>query len=224
MDIKDLYVNLPIQGIIKSTKYWLNKSSNNEEIIKQVLNILQTIMKQNYFQYKDKLYQPEKGIAMGSPISSTMAESYLQYIEGTHIKQWWDAGKITYYRRYVDNIIIIYDTTKVQDIITEQEINMDNNLQFKMTTENNNTINYLDLNLKRNESNLELSIYRKPKNTDTTIYYQSNHPYEQKIAAFRYYINRMITLPITERSKIEEWNTIISIATSNGYPKRIIHN
>ena len=49
-----------------------------------------------------KLYQPEKGIAMGSPISITMAESYLQYIEGTHIKQWWDAGKITYYRRYVD--------------------------------------------------------------------------------------------------------------------------
>ena len=49
MDIKDLYVNLPIQGIIKSTRYWLNKSNNNEEIIKQVLNILQTIMKQNYF-------------------------------------------------------------------------------------------------------------------------------------------------------------------------------
>jgi len=48
--------------------------------------------------------------------------------------------------------------------------------------------------------------------------------YEQKIAAFRYYINRMITLPITERSKIEDWNTIISIATSNGYPKRIIYN
>jgi len=72
-----------------------------------------------------------------------------------------------------------------------------------MTTENNKTINYPDLNLKRNESNLEISIYRKPTNTDTTIHYQSNHPHEQKIAAFSYYINRMITLPITERSKIE---------------------
>jgi hypothetical protein len=71
---------------------------------------------------------------------------------------------------------------------------------------------------------MEISIYRKPTNTDTTIHYQSNHPYEQKIAAFQYYINRMITLTMTETSKIEEWNTLISIATSNGYPKRIIYN
>jgi len=164
MDIEDLYVNLPIQGIIKSTRYWLNKKNNNEEIIKQLLNILQTIMKQNYFQYKDKLYQPEKGIAMGSPKSSTMAESYLQYIKVTHIKQWWDAGKITYYRKYVDDIIIIYDTTKLQDIVGEQKINsIDKNLQFKMTTENNNTINYLDLKLKRNETIWKLVYTENPQ-------------------------------------------------------------
>ena len=28
--------------------------------------MLQTIMKQNCFQYNDKFFQPEKGIAMGS--------------------------------------------------------------------------------------------------------------------------------------------------------------
>jgi len=121
-------------------------------------------MKQNYFQYKDKLYQPEKGIAMGSPKSSTMAESYLQYIKVTHIKQWWDAGKITYYRKYVDDIIIIYDTTKLQDIVGEQKINsIDKNLQFKMTTENNNTINYLDLKLKRNETIWKLVYTENPQ-------------------------------------------------------------
>jgi len=134
-------------------------------------------------------------------------------------------GEILYYKRYVDDIIIIYDTKKVQENAIVQEINkIDENLQFKMTTENNHTINYLDLALKRNNNNLEISIYRKATNTDTTIHYQSNHPYEQKIAAFRYYINRMLTLPITERSKKEEWNTIISIATKNGYPEHIIHN
>jgi len=76
-----------------------------------------------------------------------------------------------------------------------------------MTTEDNNVINYLDLTLKRNSNNIYLSIYRKATNTDTTIYYQLNHPYEHKIAAFRYYINRMTTLPITEKSKTDEWNT-----------------
>ena len=200
LDIKDLYMNLPPKVIIKATRHWLNKNNNNREIINQVLNILWTIMKQNYFQYKDKFYQPERGKGMGSPISGTMAETYLQYIEETNIKQWWDTGEIIHYRRYVDDIIIIYDTKKIQDNIIEQEINkIDENLQFKMTTEDNNTINYLDLTLKRSSNTIDLSIYRKATNTDTTIHYQSNHPYEHKIAAFRYYVNRMNTLPITEK-------------------------
>jgi len=34
----------------------------------------------------------------------------------------------------------------------------------------------------------------------------------------------MFNFPITERSKKEEWNTIISIATNSGYPEHIIYN
>jgi len=86
--MKDLYVNLPLNGFINATKYWLYIKNNNGEIINQLLNILWTIMKQNYFQYKDKFYQPEKGIGMGSPIPSTMAETCFQYIQETYIKQW----------------------------------------------------------------------------------------------------------------------------------------
>jgi len=99
LDIKDLYMNLPLKGIIKATKYWLNRNNNNEEITYKLLNILWTIMKQYYFQYKDKFCQPQKGIGMGSPISGTMAETYLQYIEETYIKQWWDTGEIVHYKR-----------------------------------------------------------------------------------------------------------------------------
>ena len=57
---KDLYVNLPIQGIIQTTKLWLNKNINDNELIKQTLYILETNMKQNYFQYNERLCQPEK--------------------------------------------------------------------------------------------------------------------------------------------------------------------
>jgi len=94
LDIKDLYVNLPIQGIIQAAKFWLNKNINDMVLIKQTLHMLQTIMKQNYFQYNDKFFQPERGIAMGSPISSTMAEVYLEYIEETYMKQWLDSKEI----------------------------------------------------------------------------------------------------------------------------------
>ena len=35
LDIKDLYVNLPIQGILKTTKFWLNRNINDNKLIKQ---------------------------------------------------------------------------------------------------------------------------------------------------------------------------------------------
>ena len=97
--------------------------------------------------------------------------------------------------------------------------NIDKNLQFKPTNEECNTINYLDLSIHRKDKNLDLSIYRKPTSTDTCIHQLSNHPNEHKAAAFRYYIHRMQILPITSEAKHKEWNTILTIARSNGYPK-----
>jgi hypothetical protein len=52
----------------------------------------------------------------------------------------------------------------------------------------------------------------------------SNHPYEQKMAASNYYLNILITLPITGKSKQDEWKTILAIGKSIGYPIDMIHN
>jgi hypothetical protein len=59
-------------------------------------------------------------------------------------------------------------------------------------------MNYLDLSINRNANNVDLSIYRKVTYVDITIHFSSNHPYGHNLAAFSYYINRMITMPISE--------------------------
>jgi hypothetical protein len=74
----------------------------------------------------------------------------------------------------------------------------------------------------RNSSNFNIGIYRKPTETGTVIHLISNHPLEQKISAIYYYINRLITLPITEQSKQKEWETILTIASNNGYASSMI--
>jgi hypothetical protein len=77
------------------------------------------------------------------------------------------------------------------------------NLEFTPTQEHINSISFLDLLIIRQPSKIETDIYRKPT-TDTTINFTSNHPAEHKIAAYRYPINRMISLPLTpERKKTE---------------------
>jgi hypothetical protein len=133
---------------------------------------------------------------MGSPISSTTAEIYLQFLEETHIKQRLGSKEIVYYKRYVHDILIIFDQNKTNEqIIINHVNNIDKHLQFKISTEENNLTNYLDLSIHRN-NNIDIGIYRKPTCTDTTTQFSSNHPYEHKLASFNYYINRMITLPL----------------------------
>ena len=98
LDIKDLYVNLPIKkNILAITKFWLNMFNNQPQITQQILELIKTIPYQNYFQY-DKYYQPTKGIALGSPIRSTTAEIYLQYFEETVVKHWTETKEIIYYK------------------------------------------------------------------------------------------------------------------------------
>ena len=82
----------------------------------------------------------------------------------------------------------------------------------------------MDLSVHRNNNNLQLGIYRKPTQIDTTIHFKSNHPIEHKLAAYNFYINRMLTIPITEHARQHEWNTIHTMARNNGFPLQIIHN
>jgi hypothetical protein len=107
-DIED--VNIPIKETLVITKSILLK--HDTQVTKQIITLLETILQQNYFSFENKLYQLEKGISMGSPISNAIAEIFLQHIENTHLKQLLDTKNIIFYTRYVDDILMIYDTIR----------------------------------------------------------------------------------------------------------------
>jgi hypothetical protein len=148
LDIKDLYVNLPKTGIIQSTIFWLSRNAICKEIKEQIIQLLTTIIEQNYFQYNDQYFKPNKGIAMGSPISGTLAEIYLQTIEERYIKHWIENRDMVYYKRYVDDIFIIYNTNKTNERTIRNNMNsIDEHIEFKMTEEIDESINFLDMTI-----------------------------------------------------------------------------
>jgi hypothetical protein len=65
-------------------------------------------------------------------------------------------------------------------------------------------------------------IYRKPTTTSTVIHKTSNHPQEHKDAAFRFLLNRMHNLPLTQQQKQKEWTNILHTAKENGYTQNTI--
>jgi hypothetical protein len=109
-DIKDLYVNLPIQEILQITQSRLLDKKHDKPLIQQALQLLDTILMQNYCQFEDFAYQPRKGLAMGSPISSIVAEIILQHYEENTVKHCLENNRIFYRDRYVDDILIIFDS------------------------------------------------------------------------------------------------------------------
>jgi len=99
----------PTQNIINITNFWLNINSNQNIIVKQILELIRVILDQNYCQHDGKYFKHTKGTTMGSPTFGTLAEIYLQFFEELIIKQWMETGEITYYRRYINYIITIFN-------------------------------------------------------------------------------------------------------------------
>ena len=134
-----------------------------------------------------------------------------------------ESKQILYYTRYIDDILIIYDTDNTNpDKLTQHANAMHENLQFNSTQEPNGCINFLDLTIIRRTARLETDIYRKPTTTDTTIHFTSIHPNEHKLAAYRYYIERMLNLPLNSERQEKEWTIILHIAQRNDFPLALI--
>ena len=85
--------------------------------------------------------------------------------------------KIINYCRYVDNMLIIFDSshTNIQQIVNDFSA-LHPNLQFTAEMEKYQSLNCLDISIYRTPTDINTAIYRKPSFTDTIIPYTSNHP------------------------------------------------
>ena len=119
---------------------------DDEHTTKQMITLLEVTLQQNYFSFCNNIYQTAKGVSMESPISNTAAEIFLQDLENTHLKQILDKQNINFYTRYVDDILLTYNTKYTTPEIIHSHINkIHPNLQFTPTLEHNNSISFLDL-------------------------------------------------------------------------------
>ena len=75
------------------------------------------------------------------------------YFEELTIKHWMETNEIIYYKRYVDDIIIIFDQSKTtEDSITQHINSLHKFLEFKQRIEGHIAINYLDLHVHRHNN------------------------------------------------------------------------
>lgn len=225
-DVTNLYTNVPVDKTVTVLKNILSETGILNEIeVNELIYILQLVLKQNYFSFNDEHYVQEEGLAMGSPLSGLLADLYLNYFENEYLfscnNKYKD--KILSYSRYVDDTFLVFDGTYRQiEVLLNYMNSLDPKIKFTMELEVNNSLNFLDLTVTKENNRFTYKIYRKPTTTDTVIHADSHHPYEQKMAAFNAFVYRMLTVPLKPEDRLEEINTIKYIAIANGYNSSVV--
>jgi hypothetical protein len=142
------------------------------------------------------------------------------YTKSNFLKQ-----KTIFYTRYVDDIVIIYDTKRTHPDFINTDINkIHTDIKLNPTYENNGCASFLDLLVIRKPSNLEINTFRTPTTTDTAINFLSkNNPIEHKVSAVRHHITRMQSLTLTPKRKQKKKRTLIRlIAQNNNFPQKLL--
>ncbi|XP_049828734.1 uncharacterized protein LOC126267492 [Schistocerca gregaria] len=225
-DITSMYTNIPTEETINIIEQQLKCKKFPDIQINEISSILRLITEQNYFTFNNNFYSQQEGLPMGSPISGTLANIFLDHIENTIFNNIVKQGgyKIIYWYRYVDDIICLVDET--HNRIEELHSNINTvhpQIHFTMEIEKNQTLNFLDLTITRNNHQHEFSIYRKPTSTSTVIHNTSNHPTVHKYASFTHMLHRINRTPLKPENYTQELNIIKQIAVENNYKTDIIN-
>ena len=225
----NLHSNIPVKETRTILANILKHSMTDPQMQHRLLKWCDVITRQHYFTSNQDIVIQHDGLAMGAPSSGIIAEIFLQHMEHTHLTQLAQKHKIINYCRYVDDILLIFDSNQSNiQMIQDDFNNIHPKLQFTSETERDHTLNYLDISIHRTPTGIRTAIYRKPTFTDTIIPHTSNHPAHQKHAAVRFLFNRLHSYNLQQDEYNHELNTIHNILQNNAFPikphKPPIHN
>jgi len=214
-----MYSNIPITETKKILDDVTRNNLVDTDTRQERLSWYDTITKQNYFRHKENITIQKEGLAMGAPSSSILSEIFLQHAEHSHLPYLTQKHKIINYFRYVDDILLIYDSTQTNiQTILENFKSIYPNLTFTGETEHENVLSFLDITIHKTPRNIKISIYRKPTFTDTIIPYTSNQPPQHKYSAVRFLYNRLNSYHLEKDEYQKELDTIHHILHNSSFP------
>ena len=136
-----MYSNIPVKKTKQILDDILTRNLIDPQAKNETLNWYEIITKQNYFMYNDNIILQEDGLAVGAPSSSIISEIFLQHLEQTKLPSIAPKLKLINYFRYVDDILIIFDTphTDINTIINDF-YSIHSKIQFTDETEQDDKI------------------------------------------------------------------------------------
>ena len=224
LDVEALFTSIPLDETIDIC---VNEVFKNVDLVNKLSkqdfeNLLKLATKESLFTFDGTYYYQTDGVAMGSPLGPILANSFMSYYEGKWLDECPSEFKPKYYRRYVDDIFVLFEKLEHIDLFKEYFNSKHKNITFTSEIENDGKLPFLDILIDRNGETMVTSIYRKSTFTGVYTHFQSFLPSVYKVGLlstllFRYFsICSSYALFHLEVVKFKE------IFLRNGYPSSFI--
>ena len=153
---------------------------------------------------------------IGSPLAPTLANFFLAHIENKLLKKQSDFHP-KLYSSYVDDIFAVFDNsdhcTKFFDLLNSQH----NNIKFTVEIPSD-TIPFLDVAIKLNETGIDTWVYRKPTNINLILNFNVLCPTKWKSGLILCFLNRTKRICSSDFLFDEEVSKLKQMFLNNGYP------
>ena len=224
LDVDALFTSLPLDETINICVQELYK---NTEIVtklekKDMNNLLNLACKDTLFLFDDVYYTQIDGVAMGSPLGPTLANAFMCYHENIWLDQCPMEFKPKFYKRYVDDIFVLFDNFEQFEKFKEYLNSKHQHIKFTSELEVDGKLPFLDILVDRNDGFMSTSVYRKPTFTGVYTHYSSFIPSVYKIGLLSTILFRYFSICSTYQLFHLEVVKFKSIFLKNGYPLGVL--
>lgn len=245
-DIASLYTSIPQQQASQRAYELLENSHQPQSFAPRlVYNLCQWILKNNYFQFQDRIYHQKHGIAMGNVAGGALANTYLLQWESTFLEDPQLAGHLKFYQRYFDDGFFVWsgDEGSLHQFLDRMN-NIDPHIKIAHQT-SVDSIQYLDIEIAINHhrcescsqtgpktcNNISCSStttfltrsYRKPIATDSYLNFKSAHPYHIRANLPHSILFRAFLTSSDLSTYLRAKQQILDYFINSQYPSRVVN-
>ncbi|XP_029473189.1 extracellular calcium-sensing receptor-like [Rhinatrema bivittatum] len=171
MDIESLYTVIPQDELLTVISTVLKTRVPPQRIPTSfVIELLHLALSKNYFMFQDKFYLQICGTAMGAAMAPDVANLFVTAFESQYIYQNQWSAQIKHWKRYIDDVFIIWQGSVASLLEFHLWLNNLNScLKFTINYDQHQ-VAYLDILVTRSSDSIITTLYRKQNELPGNIY------------------------------------------------------
>ena len=223
-DISSLYTNIPTTLALQLIRAYLLELNWNMDKVELVMTLLNIVMRNNYFTFRDRTYHQINGTAMGTATGPSYANLFVFLLERAIIYNMLGVI-IHFYFRYLDDVLLAVDAQHVQAV--QQRFNaLHPALKFEFVSSSSSAA-FLDLYIYKGErfekeQIFDVRVHQKSMNLYLYIPFRSFHTTATKKSWIVAELQRYIKFSSHFRDYVQLRQVFFHRLRARGYPRSFL--